>query len=137
LLLPPPALSPLAASTCSTSWWGKGWGGGASQTSKPGTSLLFDMGTKLLFGRDYDDLYTPYFRAYLQTFRRNPACNFKTGRKWRQPVLAKRLQTLDYTASRHSIVRKACLQHCCIAPEITRLLIAYSLPRECAHRVVV
>jgi hypothetical protein len=35
-----------------------------------------------------------------------------------------------------SIVGKACLQCRCIATEVTRLLLAYSLPRECVYRVV-
>jgi hypothetical protein len=35
-----------------------------------------------------------------------------------------------------SIVGKVCLQRRCIATEITRFLLAYSLPRECVYRVV-
>jgi hypothetical protein len=35
-----------------------------------------------------------------------------------------------------SIVKKAFLQRRCIATEVIRLLLAYSLPRECVYRVV-
>jgi hypothetical protein len=35
-----------------------------------------------------------------------------------------------------SIVWKASLQRCCIAAEVTRLLLVYSLLRECVYRVV-
>jgi hypothetical protein len=35
-----------------------------------------------------------------------------------------------------SIVGKAFLQRCCIAMEVTRLSLTYSLPRECVYRVV-
>jgi hypothetical protein len=47
--------------------------------------------------------------------------------------------TLHWACSKHSlsIVGKACLQHRCVATEVTRLLLAYSLPRECVYRVVV
>jgi hypothetical protein len=36
----------------------------------------------------------------------------------------------------HSIAGKACLQRRCIITEVTRLLLAYSLPREWFYRVV-
>jgi hypothetical protein len=35
-----------------------------------------------------------------------------------------------------SIVEKACLQRHCIATEVIRLLLAYSLPRDCVYRAV-
>jgi hypothetical protein len=35
-----------------------------------------------------------------------------------------------------SVVGKVCLQSCCIATKVMRLLLAYSLPRECVYRVV-
>jgi hypothetical protein len=37
---------------------------------------------------------------------------------------------------RLSIFGKACLQRRCISTEVTRLLLAYSLPRECVYGVV-
>jgi hypothetical protein len=46
--------------------------------------------------------------------------------------------TLHGPHRKHSLsdVGKACLQRCCIATEVTRLLFAYSLPWECVYSIV-
>jgi hypothetical protein len=48
------------------------------------------------------------------------------------------ITTLHRLRRKHSlsIVGKACLQHRCIATEVTRLLLAFSLLRECVYSVV-
>jgi hypothetical protein len=49
------------------------------------------------------------------------------------------ITTLHWRRRKHSlsIVWKTCSQRRCIATEVTQLLLAYSLPRECVYRVVV
>jgi hypothetical protein len=49
------------------------------------------------------------------------------------------IATLHGPRRKHSlsVVERACLQRRCIATEVTRLLLAYSLPRECVYRVFV
>jgi hypothetical protein len=48
------------------------------------------------------------------------------------------ITTLDGPCRKHSlpIVRKACLKRRCIATEVTRLLLEYSLPQEYVYQVV-
>jgi hypothetical protein len=48
------------------------------------------------------------------------------------------ITTLHGPHRKHSLsaVRKACLQHRCVVMEVTRLLLAYSLQRECVYRFV-
>jgi hypothetical protein len=48
------------------------------------------------------------------------------------------ISTLHGPRRKHSlsIVEKSCLERSCIATEVTRLLLAYSVTRECVYRVV-